>query len=124
MSVVEKSINHTPAAAAAIHGAREKIAGKGLKESTLDASKKIADFDNKGLYFHLFILLSIFTVKRLIHDLLGISIGGFSDHIADPTCQEVKKNHKYEQHDCRCCSLIGITVACEIVDIKCKTCTR
>ena len=38
VSVVEKSINHTPAAAAAIHGAREKIAGKGLKESSLDAS--------------------------------------------------------------------------------------
>ena len=38
VSVVEKSINHTPAAAAAIHGASEKIAGKGLKESTLDAA--------------------------------------------------------------------------------------
>ena len=38
VSVVEKSINHTPAAAAAIHGAREKIAGKGFKESTLDAA--------------------------------------------------------------------------------------
>ena len=37
VSVVEKSINHTPAAAA-IHGACEKIAGKGFKESTLDAS--------------------------------------------------------------------------------------
>ena len=38
VSVVEKSINHTPAAAAAIHGAREKIAGKGFKEITLDAA--------------------------------------------------------------------------------------
>ena len=38
VSVVEKSINHTPAAAAAIHGAREKITGKGFKESTLDAA--------------------------------------------------------------------------------------
>ena len=38
VSVVEKSINHTPAAAAAIHGACEKIFGKGFKESPLDAS--------------------------------------------------------------------------------------
>ena len=38
VSVVEKSINHTPAAAAAIHGACEKIASKGFKESSLDAS--------------------------------------------------------------------------------------
>ena len=38
VSVVEKYINYTPAATAAIHGAREKITGKGLKESPLDAS--------------------------------------------------------------------------------------
>ena len=46
VSVVEKSINHTPAAAVAIPGAREKIAGKGFKESTLDAAYLSADFDN------------------------------------------------------------------------------
>ena len=38
VSVVEKSINHTPAAAAAIHGACEKIAGKGFKESPIDVA--------------------------------------------------------------------------------------
>lgn len=38
VSVVEKSINHTPAATVRIHGAREKISGKGVKERPLDVT--------------------------------------------------------------------------------------
>ena len=58
MSVVEKSINHTPAAAAAIHGAREKITGKCLKDAGVTNGY---DSTTESALGKLFYLLGQFT---------------------------------------------------------------
>ena len=95
VSVVENSINHTPVATACIYGACEKISCKCVLEGNSNILCQGSDLAKQCIFHHLFILLSIITVKRLVQ-LFHITVCRFADHIADPARKQVQKDYKHE----------------------------